>query len=74
MSTADISEGSSGGALFNEYGQVIGITSGAYRDGNGMYLAVPIDAVLAADLTGEGQTLREVRSIMYVEPEEIPQA
>lgn len=74
LNTADTSEGSSGGALFNEYGQVIGITSGAYRDGNGMYLAVPIDAVLTADLTGEGQTLRQVRSIMYVEPEEIPQA
>ena len=74
LNTADTSQGSSGGALFNEYGQVIGITSGAYRDGNGMYLAVPIEAVLTADLTGEGQTLREVRSIMYVEPEEPPLA
>ena len=72
LNTADTSEGSSGGALFNEYGQVIGITSGAYRDGNGMYLAVPIDAVLTADLTGEGQTLRQVRSVMYVEPVEVP--
>lgn len=72
LNTADTSEGSSGGALFNEYGQVIGITSGAYRDGNGMYLAVPIDAVLTADLTGAGQTLRQVRSVMYVEPVEVP--
>lgn len=74
LNTADTSEGSSGGALFNEYGQVIGITSGAYRNGNGMYLSVPIDAVLTADLTGEGQTLRQVRAVMYVEPEKVPQA
>lgn len=72
LNTADSSEGSSGGALFNEYGQVIGITTGAYRDGNGMYLSVPIDSVLAADLTGEGQTLRQVRAAMYVEPTETP--
>lgn len=66
LNTADTSEGSSGGALFNEYGQVIGITSGAYRDGNGMYLAVPIDAVLTADLTGEGRPSgRYVRSCTW---------
>lgn len=74
LNTADVSQGSSGGALFNEYGQVIGITSGAYRGGNGMYLAVPIDAIFTADLTGEGQTLRQVRAVMYTEPKEPPQA
>lgn len=60
MSTADISEGSSGGALLNVYGQVIAVTSGAYVYGNGMYLAVPVDPVLTADLTAEGLTLAEV--------------
>ena len=60
MSTADISEGSSGGALLNVYGQVVAVTSGAYVYGNSMYLAVPIDPVLTADLTGEGLTLEEV--------------
>lgn len=39
--TASISPGSSGGALFNENGDVIGITSGAYIDGNDIYYAVP---------------------------------
>ena len=60
MSTADISEGSSGGALLNVYGQVVAVTSGAYVYGNSMYLAVPIDPVLSADLTGQGQTLAQV--------------
>lgn len=38
MNTADISQGSSGGALLNEKGQVIAVTSGAYAYGNNMYL------------------------------------
>ena len=61
MSTADISQGSSGGALLNALGQVIGVTSGAYTYGNSMYLAVPIDPVLSADLTGQGWTIREIK-------------
>ncbi len=61
MSTADISQGSSGGALVNALGQVIGVTSGAYTYGNSMYLAVPIGPVLSADLTGEGWTIREIK-------------
>lgn len=63
MSTADISQGSSGGALLNALGQVIGVTSGAYTYGNSMYLAVPIDPVLSADLTGEGWTIREIKEL-----------
>lgn len=60
MNTADISQGSSGGALLNAYGQVMAVTSGAFSYGNNMYLAVPADPVLSADLTGEGWTLAEV--------------
>jgi S1-C subfamily serine protease len=60
MNTADISQGSSGGALLNIYGQVIAVTSGAYTYGNNMYLAVPVDPVLTADLSVTGQTLTEV--------------
>ena len=62
LNNADISHGSSGGALLNVYGQVIGITSGAYVSGNSMYLAVPIDSALSADLTAEGQTLEQVKA------------
>lgn len=60
MTTADISPGSSGGALLNVYGHVLGVTSGAYRLGNSMYLAVPVDIVPTLDLTGEGETLAAV--------------
>lgn len=60
MSTADISQGSSGGALLNVYGQAVGVTTGAYVYGNNMYLGVPLDPVLQADLTVEGQTLEQV--------------
>ena len=55
--------GSSGGALMNAHGQVIGVTSGAYTYGNNMYLAVPVDPVMAADLTVSGWTLKEVKAI-----------
>lgn len=61
MSTADISQGSSGGALLNVYGQAVGVTSGAFLFGNNMYLAVAIDPALSADLTGKGQTLEQVK-------------
>lgn len=60
QNTADISQGSSGGALLNVHGQVIGITSGAYLYGNNMYLAVPIDPAMTADLSGQGWTLQQV--------------
>lgn len=57
MTTTDISQGSSGGALLNAYGQVIAITSGAYAYGNAMYLCVPVDPAMTADLSGEGTSL-----------------
>ena len=50
LSTGSISQGSSGGALLNAYGEVIGITSGAYVYGNEMYLAVPLVPALETDL------------------------
>lgn len=60
VSDATISRGSSGGALLNEYGHAIAVTTGAYTYGNNMYLCVPVDPILEADLTGEGMTLAEV--------------
>ncbi len=59
LNTADISSGSSGGALLNVYGQVIGVTSAVYRYGYGMFLAVPVDVIPTLDLTVEGSTLQE---------------
>lgn len=63
VNTADISKGSSGGALMNVYGQVVAVTTGAYAQGNSMYLGVPVDPVMKADLTKEGWTLEEVAKI-----------
>ena len=70
MNTADISRGSSGGALLNVYGRVIAVTSGAYTYGNNMYLAVPVDPVMDADLTVPGKTLAEVAKIESAKAEE----
>ena len=63
QTNAALNSGNSGGPLINCYGQVIGITSGAYTYGNNMYLAVPVDPVMAADLTVSGWTLKEVKAI-----------
>ena len=68
VNTADISQGSSGGALLNAYGQVIGITTGAYVYGNSMYLAVPVDPVFEADLSGAGWTLEELSALENEDP------
>ncbi len=57
---ATISQGSSGGALMNEYGEVLGVTTGAYAKGNNMYIAVTVDPVMELDLDRlEGITLRQ---------------
>ncbi len=60
VNTADISHGSSGGALLNVYGHVVGVTSGAYEAGNNLYISVPLTPLLEADWTAEGFTLAEV--------------
>ena len=45
--SASISSGSSGGALFNESGEVIGVTSASYIEGQNLNLAIPIEQVIA---------------------------
>ena len=50
MTTASISQGSSGGVLLNAYGEAIGITSGYFAYGNDMYLSVPLVTALKTDL------------------------
>ena len=45
--TAAISHGSSGGALFNDSGEVIGVTFATLQDGQNINLAVPIEDVSA---------------------------
>ena len=50
--SAAISNGSSGGALLNTRGQVVGITSAGFKDGQNLNLAIPIAKVLNKDLSG----------------------
>lgn len=47
--TAAISHGSSGGALLNEKGQVVGITSAGLATGQNLNFAIPINAVSTLD-------------------------
>lgn len=42
QTTAAISPGSSGGALINKYGEVVGVTSAYYADGQNLNLALPV--------------------------------
>ena len=56
--TAAISHGSSGGALFNDAGEVIGITFASLTEGQSLNLAVPIDDVKALyDYAGSSQQM-----------------
>ena len=43
--TAPISSGSSGGVLFNNAGEVLGITFASYKEGQNLNLAIPISLV-----------------------------
>ena len=67
--TAPISSGSSGGALFNDSGRVIGITSMAYDDGKGVNQNLNI-AVNSAEVislyrqwNGETRSLADLRDV-----------
>ena len=67
--TAPISPGSSGGALINKYGQVIGITSGGMIIGQNLNLAIPVHIadislegklVSLSEIKGQGETAADV--------------
>ena len=64
INTADISPGSSGGALLNVYGHAAGITTAAYTGGNNLYLSVPLTPILEADWTAPGLPLSSVAAVM----------
>lgn len=54
--TAPISHGSSGGALVNEYGEVIGITSAGIDNAQNIGFAIPINTVKLFDLNAKGMS------------------
>ena len=58
--TAPISPGSSGGALIDAHGQVIGVTKGSLVDGQSLNLAVPVHLLSQLKLSGSYQALSDV--------------
>ena len=52
----------------NVYGHVVGVTTGAYTNGNNLYLSVPLTLVMEADWTAEGITLKEVVELAEAKP------
>ena len=64
--TAPISSGSSGGALFDESGKVIGVTYASFVNGQNLNLAIPIEQVDAIYSTkGTSITLSELCENMH---------
>ena len=63
--TAPISSGSSGGALFDDHGKVIGITYASYINGQNLNLAIPIE--LAVNLYESKGTMKEASAICLEE-------
>jgi len=53
QTTAPISHGSSGGALINDNGEVVGITYAGYTEGENLGLVIPIDEIYEIDDTLE---------------------
>ena len=66
--SAPISHGSSGGALFNDKGEVVGVTSASLTDGQNLNFAIPIDIVVdlwdKSDLSSK-TTLEEFAQSIY---------
>ena len=52
QTSAAISSGSSGGALLNQYGEVIGITTAGYVYGQNLNLALPISYIVGVSQSG----------------------
>ncbi len=63
--SASISHGSSGGALFNEKGKVIGITSATWEEGQNLNFAVPIEKVEALWKSYQDGTYVEEDTMSY---------
>ena len=61
--TASISHGSSGGALFNNDGKVIGITTLSHMDGQNLNFAIPIE--FAKSLWGNEKSHRYSLNLFY---------
>jgi len=70
--TAPISEGSSGGAVFNELGEVIGVTSMIMKEGQNLNFAIPIDEALKIETFEEFFTLKDLMDYLEKRKEKNP--
>lgn len=61
--TAPISSGSSGGALFDEAGNVVGITFASFKEGQNLNLAIPINEAIALYTNNKGNKLKDANCI-----------
>ena len=59
--SAPMSSGSSGGAVLNSHGEVIGFHFAMFVGGQNMYLAVPVSIIADVDRTEEGISLANVK-------------
>ena len=62
--TAPISEGSSGGAVFNQYGEVIGVASFMHKDGQNLNFAVCIDEIREIEPLEDLLALEDIMSLL----------
>jgi len=69
--TASVSPGSSGGALLNERGKLIGLISSQYKEGQNLNFALGIDEILSDFLEPENKNKIHTCSISKLEEEKI---
>ena len=61
---ASLSPGSSGGAIFNSKGELIGITALGLKGGNNLNFAIPINTVMSTDL-GNYSDQKKLQALNY---------
>ena len=69
QTSAAISHGSSGGALINKYGEVIGMTSAGFTEGQNLGLALPV-SVFQNHLENGLTSMAEIAGINFPKPTE----
>ncbi len=67
QTTAPVSPGSSGGGLFNDQGQLVGITSFLYTEGQNLNFAFPTDYILPLLVKTETKPFTALKSTVFDE-------
>jgi hypothetical protein len=64
--TAPISPGNSGGALVNQFGELVGINVAYYVQGQNMNLAIPVKEVKSLDMSFTDRTILDMNQDYYI--------